>query len=219
MQTLLRHLLTDLLQRCVAVKDKLSNGVFLVPADTYALTLYRQVEELRRDVDRLLQDPALGSIPLLPRQFQVYKRLAEEFQAIEAYPLPVVERFNAEDQRMTALCALLLRQSNVPVLVPPLVATFSTNYYWTTPSFNLIFASALEPGSLLGLPDLFHEVAHILIELHFNLFAGPFLQELDAYILQEKQRALLEQRPGDIAPYDLMLVQWKDYWVIEFIAN
>lgn len=219
MQMMLRNLVTELHQRCLAVKNILSNGKFLAPADSYVLTLYRQVEELRRNVDRLLQDPALGSPPLLPRQFQVYKRLAEEFQAIEAYPLPVAQRFNEEDKRMTALCAMLLLQSKVPLSPPPLVATFSTNYYWTTPYFNLIFASALEPGSLLGLPDMYHEVAHFLIERHLDLFAKSFLQELDDYILQEKRRALMEQRPGDIAPYDLMLVQWKDYWIIEFLAD
>ena len=219
MHMMLRTLLTELEQRCTTVKDILSNAVCPPPADAYALSLYRQVETLRRDVDRLLQDPALGSPPLLPRQFQVYKRLAEEFQAIEAYPLPVVQRFNSDDQRMTALCALLLRQSDISLSPPPLVATFSTNYYWTTPSFNLIFATALEPGSLLGLPDLYHEVAHFLIELHFDLLARSFLLELENYVLQEKRRAQMGQRPGDIAAYDLMLVLWNDYWVIEFIGD
>jgi hypothetical protein len=219
MQMLLQNLLTELQQRCVAVKDLLSNGAYPIPVGAYVLTLYRQVEQLRRDVDVLLHDPALGSAPLLARQFQVYKRLAEEFQAIEAYPLPVVQRFNAADEQMTALCALLLKQSNVLLIPPPLVATFSTNYYWTTPSFNLIFATALEPSSFLGLPDLYHEVAHFLIELHLPLFAAQFFQELEDYVLQEKRRAVMQQRPGDTVPYDLMLAQWRDYWVIEFIAD
>lgn len=218
MQGILRNLLQELHQRCIVVKELVANGTFLPPADTYARGLYVQVETLRRDVERLLQDPALGTPALITQQFQVYTRLAETFQAIEAYPLPVVQRFNMDDQRMTALCAVMLRQSNVP-LPPPLVVAFSTNYYWTTPSFNLIFASALESNSLLGLPDLYHEVAHFLIEIHWLLFVAAFFQELDDYITQEKRRALMAVRPGGVAPYDMMQVQWQDYWVIEFIAD
>jgi hypothetical protein len=192
---------------------------FEAPVDAYALTLWRQVEELRREVDQLLQDPALGNPYLLPRQLQVYKRLAEQFQAFEAYPLPVVQRFNADDQRMTALCALLLQQSSIPLSPPPLVVAFSNSYYWTTPSFNLIFAGALEPGTLLGLPDLYHEVAHFLIERHLPLFAHPFLERLERFVLNEKRRAQMDQRPGGTGVYDVMLVQWRDYWVIEFVAD
>ena len=218
MHTLLPRLLAELEQNCQVIKHTLSAKEFDPPVDTYVLDLYRQVEQLRRKIAQLRNDPALGSAPLLARQFQEYKGFVRDLMKVEAYFLPIVLRFDNTDRYMTHLCSLLMTQANI-VLAPPLVATFSTEYYWTQPNLNLICAGALECTTLLGLPDLYHEVGHLVFYKHYTMFATPFLTKLQNYIDQEKRRSLLEQRPIELATYDMLLVQWKDYWFTEFAAD
>lgn len=219
MPVLLESLLTELNQKCVTIGDILTALECSPPLDSYARRVYRQVENTRREVDRLLHDPALGNEHLLSVQYQDYQRLVRQVLAVESYSLPVVLRFNPDDAYMTALCGLLMRQAQVVSLMPPIVATFSTEYYWMQPHSNLICTSALECHSLLGLPDLYHEVAHLLIFEHYTEFTSDFLVELREYVEQEKRRALMEQRGRDTGDYDTLCVQWEEYWVIEFTAD
>ncbi|SRR6266498_146531 len=218
MDDLLHGLVCDLHRRCENIKETLSQGQFKSPVDSYALKLYMRVEERRREVERLLMDPALGSPPLIKNHFQEHKRLAEDVWTIEAGPLPVVLRFTDDDFYLTSLCGRVIEQAAIPV-DKPLVVTFSNDYYWTQADYNLIFAPTLEAHSLLGLPDLYHEIAHLIIARYSTEFIDPFLSELRSYIAQEKRRILLGQRPKDPADYDLLLFQWEDRWVIEFVAD
>ncbi len=218
MPVLLESLLTELNQKCLIIGDILTALECSPPLDGYALRVYHQVENTRREVNRLLHDPALGNEHLLSVQYQDYQRLVRQVLAVESYSLPVVLRFNPDDAYMTALCDLLMQQSQVS-LPPPIVATFSTEYYWILGQFNLICTSALECHSLLGLPDLYHEVAHLLIIKNLSAFVADFLAELRQYVEQEKRRAVMEQRGRDPDDYDTLYVQWEEYWVIEFTAD
>jgi hypothetical protein len=101
-----------------------------------------------------------------------------------------------------------------------LVAAFSSQYYWAMPNFNLICAPATEGRTLLGLPDLCHELGHLLLWHYESTLTGNFLQELAGYLASERRRVAAQQRPPEYRRlYDLLFTQWYDAWLREFVAD
>ena len=219
MEQFLSGLLRDLERHCVVLRDRLA----AIPADpdvrTQAVHAYREVERIRREVVQLLQDPSLGLSLLLPNHLQLYKRWSERVSVIESYPLLFVERYTPSDRQMTRLCQRLASQIGWP-LPPPLVVAFSNQYYWAMPEFNIICVPAVEGTSLLGLPDLCHELGHILLLAYWDALVGDFLSELASYILREQHRVETEQRPKEYRSlYNLLFMQWEDAWLLEFVSD
>jgi hypothetical protein len=218
-EAFLRALLQDLERRCVVLRDRLA----AIPADPdmrdHALGGYQVVERARRDTVQLLTDPALGAPALLSNHLQLYKRGNELATLVESYVLPFVERYNDNDRRLTRLCQQLLAQVHWPLPVP-LVVSVSSQYYWTQPSFNLICVPAAEDSTLLGLPDLCHELAHLLFLHHEALLIGDFLQHLTVHITHAQQQHIdAGQHPEDQTLYNHLFTQWSDAWVQEFVAD
>jgi len=219
MAAFLRGVLMDLERYCVVVRDRLAAPSVADEVRDYALDAYGAVERVRREVSALLVDPMLGSPALQPTQYRQYRRWRELVLLVESYPLLFVERYDASDRRLTRLCRRLAGQVGWP-LPPPLVAAFSTQYYWTEPRFNVVCAPATEGATLLNLPDLYHELGHILMERREEDLVGDMAGEIDAYVRAEKGRVEMQQRPPHYRPlYDRLLGQWRGVWLAEFVAD
>jgi hypothetical protein len=218
-EAFLRALLYDLEQRCTLLRDR----VGALPADPeirdHTLLAYRMVERIRRDAAQLLMDPSLGAPALRRNHLQLYKRWHELALLVESYPLPFIERYAEPDQWLTRLCHRLAEQVRWPTLTP-LVAALSSQYYWTMPDFSLICAPAAGATTLLGLPDLCHELGHILLLHRETALTGDFVHELAAYIEHEQRRVAAQQRPPEYRRlYNLLFAQWYDAWLREFVAD
>lgn len=218
-ETFLRALLQDLERRCAVLRDRLVAIQAVPDLRDHALGGYQVAERTRRDAAQLLADPALGVPTLLSNHLQLYKRGHELATLVESYVLPFVERYNESDRRLTTLCRRLAAQVGWP-LPAPLVTTGSSQYYWTQPVFNVICVPATEETTLLGLPDLCHELAHILFLHHEVILIGDFIQQLAAYIAQEQQQVDAHQRPPEYRVlYDRLFTQWCDAWIQEFVSD
>lgn len=219
MEEFLRGLLHDLARRCEIIKDRLTAATTDPEVQPSGLTAYQVVESVRRDTLVLLADASLGVRALLPNHLQQLKRWTELVTLVEAFPLPFVERYAQPDRRLTHLTQRLTDRARWP-LPAPLVGAFSTQYYWTQPAFNLICASAAEVEMLLGLPDLCHELGHILLLRYEQELTDDFLQEVADYVAGEIQRVSTQQRPPEyIRSYHLLLLLWRDRWIREFVSD
>jgi len=218
-EQLVRGLLIDLLNRCDVLKRLLKKDGYHEDVRDYIDWIVRELEKVIVDTQQILKDPAFESPQLLPNNLHSYNRLVEKLHFIESYPVPFVIRFNETDQKITRLCKLLVEEINYP-LPSPLIACFSNQYYWTKPEFNLICSSTLESDFLLGLPDLCHELGHILVFKYKDNFLTKFLMELEEYIRTELYRIKAEQKPNNyIEGYAHLYIRWKDHWVKEFISD
>lgn len=218
MDQFLTGLLRDLERRCAALGDRFAE-IKTEDIQEYALHAYRQVESLRRQITQTLSDPALHEPTLRSNYLQRYNRWSQEASAIESYLLPFVERFASPDRLLTELCHQLTTEIGWP-LSPPLVTTFSSQYYWTVAHYNLICVPAAESVTLLGLPDLCHELGHILMLHHRASLMGSFMRDLTRYIKKEQRRVVTQQRPPEYRTlYDLLFVQWSDEWLLEFVSD
>lgn len=222
MERFLHGLLKDLEQRCANLRDRLANLSAHEDVLAHILVTYQVIERVRREASQLLADPSLGTRELVPNHLQLYRRWNELAILVESYPLPFVERYSASDRRLTGLVRRLAEQvgwtlSNV---LPPLVGSFSAHYFWTKPEFVLIGAPALAGENLLVLPDLCHEIGHILLLHHEATLIGDFPNELERYIEEERRRVKTHQRPPNYEHlYDLLFVEWRDQWQWEFASD
>ncbi len=203
MERFLEGLLRDLAKRCEVVKERLSAAPADPEVSDRALGAYQVVEQVRREVNSLLGSPGLSSPQLVPNHLQLYKRWYERVALAEYYPLPFIERYGEHDRRLTQLCRRAAEEIGWTLPVP-LVAAFSHQYFWTNPFFSLVNIPAVEGTSLLGMPDLFHELGHILLLHNHRELLGDFLNEVALYIDSERARVDAAQRPPEYrGKYDL----------------
>ncbi|MFB0545999.1 MAG: hypothetical protein ACETWB_03745, partial [Anaerolineae bacterium] len=166
-----------------------------------------------------LADPAFGTTKLLPHHLQKYRALAQQVQFIEWYPIPAILRYDHVAHYFFILTGQALRQINYP-LSPPVPSVHSHGYYWTQPLFNIVGIPVSEEHGLLSLPDLFHELSHILLAHHRSDLIGDFETQLTRYFAEERRRVEKEGRaPEYEALYDRVESQWKDYWLSEYTGD
>jgi hypothetical protein len=219
-ELLLRGLLEDLSRRCRAIAARLSQAADdTLEGRECALRAYREIEQARREALALAGDPALSS-PLLASDFlRRHRRLAEQVSAIEGFVLPSVERFSDEDRFLTRLTSALADEVRWPCQ-HPLVVAFSTHYYWTYLRYNIIAVPAGEARTLLGLPDLCHELAHALYAQSGTLLVDDFVDHIDSYIEDERNRLVAKQQSRSfLIELDRLRARWIDTWVAEFVCD
>lgn len=216
--SLLTSLLHDLERRCQLVVQRLSlrDDVDTRP---YILAAYRETENIRREIVALRADPTLGQAALRRNHFAQYRSRKQRLTIVEMYTLPFVERYGDSDRYLTYLCRQLLNQVNWP-LPAPLVTAFSSQYYWVPSEAEIIAAPATEIMSLLGLPDMCHELGHLLWRRHREELVGDFINEILDYIRDQQRRIVVDQRPPALRrDFEQLSVLWQDFWTAEFVAD
>jgi hypothetical protein len=185
----------------------------------HVLESYHVLELAKRDAAGLRAEPTLAERTLLGNYLRLYQRLAERVRLIEWMVMPFVVRFDAGDLFLTQLVARLIDECAAPIR-PPLVGGLSTNYYWTFPLYSVIGVPAGEVHALLGLPDLCHELGHILLDRHEAALLGDFAVKLGAHVQAEEARLVAAQRPpAYVASYVDHFRQWIDDWLFEFVSD
>lgn len=218
MQMFLRSLLLDLERRCTVLSQRLLQitDVDLLHHSTIAR---QDVEGVQSEINALVTSPDLNEPTLQSNHLSSCKRWYESIQLRESYSLTFVQRFNDADRRLTKLCHRLVQQTNWP-LEAPLVACFSNQYYWTVVQFQLVCVPAAEDTTLLGLPDLCHELGHDLYAKFRLELAGKFASDLFYYIKAEMQKSVAQGMPSEYTHSLLLLRQsWSRSWITEFVCD
>jgi hypothetical protein len=138
---------------------------------------------------------------------------------IENLPLLVLRRFTKQDQTVTALMAAICREVGFPH-VAPICSSISSQYYWTVADMDLVFVPCLEPDHLLGLPDGYHELGHILLFRDKKRLEYPALAIVDRWydktVARGKQLNWPEPSLDEVEGFRH---QWRRSWLLEFGAD
>jgi hypothetical protein len=220
MSSLLYELLHDLRQRCGHLLEELRKLGSLHPeAHAYRDRTERQVERAGQVIEQYLADPDLNH-PLLARNYyHDYKRLSEMVFSMEAGPVTALKHFEADDGDITRIVARICHEIGYPH-APPLCVALSSQYFWALPSADLVFVPCSEPFHLLSLADLYHELAHFILERAKARLLAPLLVIIDTHY----QRLLTEAQQNDWPAESVdRLHEWKERWerswVEEFAAD
>jgi hypothetical protein len=142
-------------------------------------SVQRQVQMLRAEAQALRN--SLGDPAEAPQQFDLHLDLSRNLLQFEQFDVPLISRWSEADRLMTEMCHALLSQVGWP-FDRPLVACFSTEYYWAHPVRKIIGVPANEERRLLAVGDLGHELGHLAFVENSLQFAGPVLVEVARYV-------------------------------------
>jgi len=181
----------------------------------------QMLDALHADIAKLSQSGDLA-IPLLTSSNIVkYNTFMERLQTIELFRYLPIINYGDPEIYFKKKISRIYQEINC-LQKEPLITTISNSdsYYWALPSYNIIAVPAGEEKNLLNLPDLYHEIGHLIEMQYRSEFRNNFLPVLDGFYRDEEQRVVDEQRaPGLVAFYREKRVNWINGWIMEFTCD
>ena len=158
-------------------------------------------------------------------RLRIFRRLVTELDQLESIPVAALRRWSDADGRLNRLIEKISREISYP-LTTPVVSAMSQSYYHIYPRFNLVLVPPAEGLFLLHLPDLYHELAHPLLES----LKDPKIEPLQKAQFEALTKALEyvdgEERKqhGRVVPNGLILQlrSWSncwDSWITELFCD
>src|SRR5262249_3303874 len=221
MALVLHQLLYDLQKRCAHLLAELGSlPPGLAPdAVTYRDQMVTRLSRTGALIDAMLADPGLQDPQLVRNYFHDYKRLTEQLHYVEAGPVLALKHFGGEGLAMTRVVARVCNEVNFPYRAP-LCAALSSHYYWALPRMDLVFVPCAEPFHLLALADLYHELAHFLLERDLVQLVRPLLRLIDKFFDKLVKEARQKGWPAEsVARFAERRRKWKRTWYSEFAAD
>jgi len=150
-----------------------------------------------------------------------FNRVHREFKAIHSYRYLAIKNYKHPEIFFYQVITQIYAEHRINAL-PPIVSTISNHdyYYWAVPYFEIIALPSGEEHSLLNLPDMYHEIGHLL----HSMFGGKSCEIsaaiIDKHFAKEIVRVIDEgtaahfQKSLDIAKY-----LWEASWMEEFTCD
>ena len=213
MKAYLKGTLLECIERAKKVKESIPNETL----DAYFYPLIQKcdnlidtcIKELTESV-KLLQKKGFESIVL--DRLKVSVSLMDR---IEYGPLVTLTRKHQDDEILNSLVDMIRREIRYPIN-PPLACCLSNDYFYVDPYFNIMYLPTLETNFLLHIPDVYHELAHPLLDTSNNPKVEPFKQALGnvnyALIQHFELQIVSESRKGNKLIIE-SLRNWKENWV------
>ena len=221
MASLLTELLHDTSRRGGEIVEELKRlrGEVSGVVETYRRRMLQLAEQAQALVASMLADPDLEDPAFATSYFRDYKDVARLMHKLENLPLLVLRRFTKEDQTVTSLMAAICREIGFPHAAP-ICSSISSQFYWTVPDMDLVLVPCLEPDHLLGLPDGYHEVAHILMFRDKRRLEYPALAIVDRWYDKTLAKGRQLNWPKGLADeLNGFRHQWRRSWLLEFGAD
>jgi hypothetical protein len=208
----------DLLRRGQTLFGKIP---LKLPAEFNLLT-QKCRDELTRELDAL---QTIKSLPL-PSRLRKFKRIVAQVDFLEVNGFAALNRANEDDKQLNVLVQRIVQEINYPLL-PPAVTLLSQGYFYIWPLLGLLGVPLGESDSLLHLPDLYHELAHPLVDQRYEPRVQPFrrgllqsLRMIENYIAYELGREDRSRGPKSFRYYlGTWMKAWTEGWLIEFYCD
>ena len=179
------------------------------------------LESLATDITKLEQSgdldlPTLGNSNIIR-----YNTFTERLQTIELFRYLVIINYGNPETYFKKKIVKIYKEINC-LQTEPIITTISNseNYYWALPTYNIIAVPSGEEKNLLNLPDMYHEIGHLLDKQHRTDLIGSFIQKLDKFYKDEEQRVIDEQRDARLVGfYREKHANWINGWIMEFICD
>ncbi len=214
MPSLLEQLFHDLLQRYRFLSGELADIPSSIPeVVTYRNLIRERVDRSVSIIESLIDDPCLAEPSLARNNYHAYKRLAEYAQVIDEGPVTAMSRFQNRDLFLTRLVSAMCGEFSFPH-GGPLCSAITTQYYCTILPLDLLLVPNSDPDHLLGLPDIYHELAHLLRD---KAFLAQLRTRSQAFFDDEIARAQRDAWPSSsVEALKRYRMKWFETWLIEF---
>ena len=221
MASLLKELLHDGLQRADDIVTSLGaiDAKGSAEVEAYRTKMLGLGTHARDLIDRALADPDIDDPNYATNYFRDYCYITRLLRELEDFSLLVLKRFNESDQRATDLMRAICTESGYPYQAP-ICTAISSQYFWTIPNMDLVFVPCLEPDHVLGLPDIYHELGHILLFREKNRLEFPALALVDDhYDRLRAEGKRLNWPDASLEHVEQFQHNWRRSWLLEFASD
>lgn len=192
------------------------------PARAAELVALQRLCETRIDsiisrLDYLLTDSLILMKQLIKERIRIFRRTLGELSQLETTAVAALSRINQDDIFLNRLVFQIHQEINYP-LSPPTVTCQSRDYFSINPSLQLLEVPLAESDFLLHLPDLYHEIAHLLIAETNNPVIEAFQQQLGKFLFAvaryfDAERAANTRATGPTAYFAQVLDVLERFWI------
>ena len=180
-----------------------------------------QLSNLLDEVQAIINSGDLELESIMSNNLVRYNTFHERFQAIELFQYEVIVKYgDAEHYFNNKIKRIYDEIQNVQV--PPIVTTISNseNYYWAHPYYSIIAVPFGEEAKLLNLPDLYHEICHLIYKQYSNSLIGNFKKDIKTFYEEEIIRVDDEGRSPELKTiFQETLQKWLAAWIEEFTCD
>lgn len=186
----------------------------------------RELENVIEEAEAVRTQAHYQGPAVQAERLQLVRNLFNQLDVLESSAVAAIQRRIGEDLRMTRLVRELANEINFP-LPPPTVSCTSQEYFVIETGLKLIQMPLTDGRHLLHLPDLGHEMAHVLLTDLHNPRVKRFkeaVRDMQSYGFAHFHQRLLDLSLG---PAPISLKQripywqnsWKTSWPIEFFCD
>lgn len=174
-----------------------------------------------------LSDAPMQAPNVQSERLRHLRRIVRDLDNLENVAIAALNRADPKQDRWLNLLMEQIRADIAFPLLPPVVTSLSGEYFHTFPAYNLVRVPLVEGNFLLHLPDLYHEVSHLLFAQHDDPKIAPFLsavtRTLDRVLGHFTDTISLEKRRNgpELLRYHMKHWQesWSRPWLIEFFCD
>ena len=222
MITFVKGIYADQINRVCKMLEKLKTFPINPELDEsfFGKTL-KLLEELHEDIDEVISSGDLDIEELSSLHIIRYNTFHERLIEIELFRYLVIKNFDGPEIYFKHKIARIYKEINC-FQRPPIITTISDSetYYWALPAYDIIAVPTGEEQNLLNLPDLYHEIGHLIFNEYEKYLKGDIETVINLYYQAEIRSVGQEQRdPGLIPFYKDKTSRWINSWIMEFICD
>jgi hypothetical protein len=179
---------------------------------------------LRDELQNAFDTGVLESDTFIRNNIFHFNRINRSFKAIHSYRYLAIKNYGNPEIFFFQIISKIYTEHRITAL-PPIVSTISNHdyYYWAVPYFEIIALPAGEEHSLLNLPDMYHEIGHLLHSM-FNGKSCELSSEIIDKHFQKEMVRLTDEASGSPVVHFLKEVEeakylWAAAWLEEFTCD
>lgn len=214
-------------ERAKVLKGKISQPVEYRELIALRQTCEDRIDEAIHDLELLLTDPIIVRVDLIHERIRLFRRSLADLTLLETTAIAALTRFHEDDIALSKLVFQIHQEVNYP-LPPPTVTCLSREYFSINTSLRLLEVPLAESDFLLHLPDLYHEIAHLLVTTRNNPSIEPYQTEFGKFLVlvtrhfdAERAANLRSTGPREYfgQALDLLEYSWIRGWANELFSD
>lgn len=181
----------------------------------------QMLDELNVDIQQLVNSGDLDVDVLANYNIIRYNTFHERLLMIELFRYLVIINYDTPEEYFKKKINRIYEEINC-LQKQPIVTTISNseNYYWALPSYDIIAVPTGEERNLLNLPDLYHEMGHLIYNQYEPYLKGSIEADINQYYEDEIQRVDAEDRDPKLKPFFREKKSgWINGWIMEFTCD
>lgn len=186
------------------------------------------LDDIQTEFEHLTQETVIDSMLQTPLRVRKFKRIVEQLRRVEGIGAFALSRTNRDDNFLNRLITEICREISFP-LISPTISHMSQDYFHVYTDFCLLCVPLMESRFLLHLPDIYHELGHLLhhgqnnnlpaLEVYHTAYKKSLFEMVNHFQKEMVAADRVRMTDGHLYQLQLWRTSWTEYWMQEFFCD